>query len=121
VGFEIRGEKLMYEYIGSEAFAKRFPQPGYLASAMMMFDRFEHEIAAFQWLEYRLPQFAIADILAAFPNTLSLVQAATYFEGNEAQIIACEHLESLVDLEIIEEFWDRFLMLIIDRNTLVLT
>lgn len=110
----------MNEYIGSEAFANRFPQPGYLSSAMMMFDRFEHEIAAFQWLEYRLPPFAIADTLAAFPNCPTLAHAAISFEGNEAQIIALEHLESLVDLEVIEEFWERFLQLIIDRNTLVL-
>ena len=110
----------MNEYIGSEAFADRFPQPGYVSSAMMMFDRFEHEIAAFQWLEYRLPPFAIADLLAAFPNANSLAHAAVTFEGTEHQIIAAEHLESLARLETIEEFWERFLMLIIDKNTLIL-
>jgi hypothetical protein len=108
------------EYIGSQAFADRFPQPGYLSSSMMMFDRFEHEIAAFQWLEYQVSSDILANILAAFPNCPTLAHAAIYFEGNEAQVLACELLESLVDLEIIEEFWERFLQLIIDRNTLVL-
>lgn len=112
---------MIYEFIGSQEFADRFPQPGYLSSTMMMFDRFEHEIAAYQWLEYRLPLFAIADLLAAFPPAKTLAHAATIFEGNESQIVACEHLESLVNLEIMEEFWDRFLRLIIDRNTLVLS
>lgn len=110
----------MFEFIGSQAFADRFPQPGYLSSSMMMFDRFEHEIAAFQWLEYRIPPFAVADLLVPFPTVKSLAHAAVIFEGNEAQIAACEHLESFVDLEIMEEFWERLLMLIIDRNTLVL-
>lgn len=111
----------MVEYIGSQAFADRFPQPGYLFSAMAMFDRFEHEIAAFQWLEYQLTPDLLNATLTAFPNSPTLAHAAIAFEGNEAQVIACEHLESLVDLEVIEEFWERFLMLIIDRNTLVLT
>jgi hypothetical protein len=111
----------MNDFIGSEAFANRFPQPGYLSSAMMMFDCYEHEIAAFQWLEYRVPLFAISDLLAAFPAAKNLAYAAAIFEGNEAQIVATEHLESLIDLEVMEEFWDRFLRLIIDRNTLLLT
>ncbi len=110
----------MNEYIGSIAFADRFPQPGYLSSAMMMFDRFEHEIAAFQWLEYRLSPDNLSNILAAFDNRPTLAHAAISFEGNEAQIVVCETLESLIALEIMEEFWERFLKLIIDRNTLVL-
>lgn len=111
---------MIFEYIGSEAFADRFPQPGYLSSAMMMFDRFEHELAAFQWLEYRIPPFCTADLLADFPDCPTLAHAAIAFEGSEAQVVACEHLESSIALEVIEEFWSRFLMVIIDRNTLVL-
>jgi hypothetical protein len=112
---------MMFEYIGSQAFADRFPQPGRLFSAMAMFDRFEHEIAAFQWLEYQVSSDILTNLLAAFPNCPTLAHAAIYFEGNETQVLACEHLEHLVDLEIIEEFWERFLQLIIDRNTLVLS
>jgi hypothetical protein len=111
----------MNKYIGSQAFADRFPQPGYLVSGMMMFDRYEHQISAYQWLEYRLPQFAVSDLLLVFPDAKNLVDAAISFEGTEPQVLACEHLESFVDLATIEEFWERFLRLIIDRNTLVIS
>jgi hypothetical protein len=107
---------MIFEFFGYE----QCPNLGYLSSSMGMFDRLDHELAAYQWLEYRIDQDALISLLQAFPRCPSLAHAAIAFTGSQAQVMACEQIEIQVNLTIMQEFWDRFLYLIIDRNTIVL-
>jgi hypothetical protein len=106
----------MDNFIGSD----RCPNLGYLSIAMAMFDQYEHQIGAFQWLEYQISPELLSKLLNPFPTAVSIAEAACIFDGTEPQILACESIESDVKSIVMVEFWDRFMYTIIDRNTLVL-
>jgi hypothetical protein len=104
------------DFLGSD----ECPNLGYLAGALAMFDRFEHELAAFAWLEYHLSPTDVKQLLAAFPGATSLITVAQNFEGTLPQVLTCNLLETKIPLPILEEFWDRFMRIKIDQNTLIL-